>query len=401
LRITLLLTQDLDSPGGAGRFMPLAQSLVQLGHAVTILALHHDYKCLPVRRFNRDGVDVWYVGQMHVRKPGDRKVYYGPLQLIAVSIMATLRLTWAALRTPSDAIHVCKTQPMNGIAAWVVHVLRRIPVYLDSDDYEAVNNRFGGAWQQRIVAWFEDWMPSFAAGITTNTTFIADRFRQIGHPRLRILVVPNAVDRERFSVLERPDLPAVLSDLRRSLDIDESDRVVVYVGSLSTTSHALDLLLEAFRSVVHHLPNALLLMVGGGEDLDRLERKASDLQIAERTRFTGRIPSAHIPLYYRLGEVSVDPMQDSVPARSSLSLKLLESIVAGVPCVTGDVGDRQRIVGDCGLAVPADDPLALARGILSILENPEKASELRAATVSARDSHLWDHRIHTFTEIYG
>jgi glycosyltransferase involved in cell wall biosynthesis len=337
---------------------------------------------------------------MHVKKDGSHKTYYGPLSLLAVSSLATLRLTWAALRTPSDAILVCKTQPMNGIAAWVVHALRRTPVYLDSDDYEAVNNRFGAAWQQRIVSWFEDWMPTFAAGITTNTTFIADRFRQLGYPGEQIRVVPNAVDRERFSILERLDLPETLDELRRSLAIDESDRVVVYVGSLSTPSHALDLLLEAFRSVIQHLPNALLLMVGGGEDMDRLKNEAHLLGISQRVRFTGRIPATHVPLYYRLGEVSVDPMQDSIPARSSLSLKLLESIVAGVPCVTGNVGDRKRIVADCGLAVPPGDALAIAHGVLSILEDPEKARAMRAAAASARDSHFWDHRIHRFTEIY-
>lgn len=380
--------------------MPLAKALVQLGHRVTILALHHDYDHLSVRRFADDGVNVWYVGQMHVKKSGSHKVYYGPLALLLVTVMATLRLTWAALRTPSDAIHVCKTQPMNGIAAWVVHVLRRTPVYLDSDDYEAVNNRFGGAWQQRIVAWFEDWMPTFARGITTNTTFIANRFEQLGYPAERIKLVPNAVDRERFSVLEHPGLPTELEKLRQSLSIDPTDRVVVYVGSLSTISHALDLLLEAFCTVVQNLPNALLLIVGGGEEITRLKRKAKDLGISKRVRFVGRVPSASAPLYYRLGEVSVDPMHDSVPAQSSLSLKLLESIVACVPCVTGDVGDRGSIVGDCGIAVPPDDALALARGILSIVDDPQKARAMRAAALVARDSHFWDNRIHTFAEIY-
>src|SRR5690606_19175132 len=93
---------------------------------------------------------------------------------------ATVRLTWAALRTPCDVVQVCKTQPMNGAAAWVARLVKRVPVFLDSDDYEAVNNRFGGRNQQRIVALFEDWMPSFATGIITNTSFILERFVALG-----------------------------------------------------------------------------------------------------------------------------------------------------------------------------------------------------------------------------
>jgi glycosyltransferase involved in cell wall biosynthesis len=401
LRITLLLTQSLESPGGTGRFLPLAKSLSRLGYQVTIIALHHDYAHLSQKRFLCDGVKVQYAGQMHVKKTGNQKTYYGPLSLIAVAAAATLRLTWIALRTRTDVLHVCKTQPMNGLAAWVVHLLRGTPVYLDSDDYEAVNNRFDGSWQRGIVAWFEDWMPSFADGITANTSFIVERFHQLGYPAEKIKLVPNAVDRERFAILENPDLPTILGRLRQALNIEKEDRIVVYVGSLSTVSHGLDLLLEAFVVIARTDPRALLLIVGGGEDMERLQQKTKELLISSRVRFTGRVPAGEIPLYYRLAEVSVDPMHDSLPARSSLSLKLLESIVAGVPCVTADVGDRKAIVGPCGIAVPPDDAAALAQGILSILSSSEEAARMSAAAHKARSSHFWDNRVHTFLEVYS
>ena len=401
MRITFLLTQSLESPGGVGRFMPLAKSLARLGHQVTILALHHDYAHLKQRRFIRDNVDVWYVGQMHVRKFGSQKVYYSSLTLLAVTAISTIRLALAALRTPSDVVHVCKTQPMNGAAGWVVHMLRRTPVYLDSDDYEAVNNRFSGRWQQRIVAWFEDWMPSFASGITANTTFIAKRFRELGYPAERIRLVPNGVDRDRFVLLDRPDLPQMLDELRQSLRIREQDRVIVYVGSLSLVSHAIDLLLEAFAAVMQLEPDALVLFVGGGEDLERMQQRAVALRVSERVRFLGQVPADRIPLYYRLGEVSVDPRYDSLPAQSSLSLKLVESIAAGVPCVTTDIGDRRHIVGAAGVAVTPDDAHALATGILSILNDAERSTSMRAAARAMREPLFWENRVRLFASIYS
>ena len=401
MRITFLLTQSLESPGGVGRFMPLAKSLARLGHQVTILALHHDYAHLKQRRFIRDNVDVWYVGQMHVRKFGSQKVYYSSLTLLAVTAISTIRLALAALRTPSDVVHVCKTQPMNGAAGWVVHMLRRTPVYLDSDDYEAVNNRFSGRWQQRIVAWFEDWMPSFASGITANTTFIAKRFRELGYPAERIRLVPNGVDQDRFVLLDRPDLPQMLDELRQSLRIREQDRVIVYVGSLSLVSHAIDLLLEAFAAVMQLEPDALVLFVGGGEDLERMQQRAVALRVSERVRFLGQVPADRIPLYYRLGEVSVDPRYDSLPAQSSLSLKLVESIAAGVPCVTTDIGDRRHIVGAAGVAVTPDDAHALATGILSILNDAERSTSMRAAARAMREPLFWENRVRLFASIYS
>jgi glycosyltransferase involved in cell wall biosynthesis len=400
LRVTFLLTQSLQRPSGLGRYWPLSKELARLGHEVVVLALHHDFRTLAQRCFTKDDVNVRYVGQMHVRKVGSHKVYYGPLALLAVTATSTIRLALAALRTPGDVIHVCKTQPMNGVAAWVVHLLRRTPVYLDSDDYEAAHNRFSGRWQRRIVAWFEDWMPSFAEGITANTSFLAERFQSLGYPAERIRLVPNGVDRDRFALLDRSDLPDMLEEWRQSLGIGEQDRVVVYVGAMRTISHAVDLLLEAFVEVVQQEPDALLLLVGGGEDRGWLEQKAMDLKVSNRVRFLGHVPDERIPLYYRLGEVSVDPRRASLAAQSSLSLKLVESIVAGVPCVTTDVGDRRNIVGAAGIAVAPGDAQALAKGILSILGDAERAERMRAAAFQMRESLFWDSRVSTFAGIY-
>ncbi|MCB9005748.1 MAG: glycosyl transferase family 1, partial [Ardenticatenaceae bacterium] len=87
MRILFLLTQSLESPGGAGRFFPLAKELVRLEHQVMMVALHHDFARLAKgdRAFVRDGVQVKYVAQMHVHKADNRKMYYGPLRLLWVT----------------------------------------------------------------------------------------------------------------------------------------------------------------------------------------------------------------------------------------------------------------------------------------------------------------------------
>jgi glycosyltransferase involved in cell wall biosynthesis len=290
---------------------------------------------------------------------------------------------------------------MNGLAAWIVHKLRSVPVYLDSDDYEAVNNRFGGHWQQKIVRLFEDWLPSIASGITVNTTFIAERFKRLGYPADRIVLVPNGADRERFACLDAPNVPHKLAVLRRRLELKDHHRVVVYVGSMSLTSHAIDLLLEAFVLICERKPDAFLLLVGAGEDLGYLERLAHQLGIDRHVCFVGRVPASEVPLYYRLGEVTADPMRDTVMARSSLSLKLIESIAAGVPCVTADIGDRRAMIGEAGLAVPPDDAEALADGLLTILRSSERAVYMRNATKKLRESYWWETRVRNFIRVYA
>lgn len=400
MHITLLLTQSLESPGGGGRYFPLARALAAQGHDVTIFALHHNYRTLDRRRFVRDGVTVEYVGQMHVRKEGDGKTYFHPLTLLWVVALATLRLSWAAVRRPGDLIHVGKTQPMNLTAAWLAHRLRGVPVYVDSDDYEAINNRFAGRWQQRVVAWFEDRAPSFARGITVGTTFIGRRFESLGYPAAKIRFVPNGADRDRFKVLDEPGCADRLAEIRRELNLEEGHPIIVYVGSMSLTSHAVDLLLKAFAELSAHRPQARLLLVGSGEDLEKLRGLAAELGIAGRTQFVGRVPAEEIPYYYRLATVTVDPLKDSLAAKSSLSLKLIESIAAGVPCVTADIGDRRLMVGEAGVAVPPGDAGALASALRSVLDNPQKAAKMRRAARKLRQDNWWDVRVRAFTSLY-
>jgi glycosyltransferase involved in cell wall biosynthesis len=400
MRILFLVTQSKESPSGGGRYWPLAKALVGLGHEVTIIALHHNYHALDNRQYMEDGVQIKYVGQMHVRKIGNEKIYYGSLRMLFVALMATIKLTWAALRTPADVLHVCKTQPMNGIAGWLVHLLRRMPVYIDSDDHESVNNRFAARWQQKVVAWFENWLPSFARGLTVGTTFSANHFKGIGYPSERIFLVINGVERKRFEILHQAELADRLASLRSQLQI-EGRQTVVYIGSISLTSHAIDILLQAFVEVTDDLPETRLLLVGAGEDLDRLQKMAADLGIQDNVHFVGRIPMEEVPLYYRLGALSVDPRHQSPQAESSLSLKLVESIVAGVPCVTADIGDLRQVAGEAGIAIKPDDPQALAQAIVAILSDPDLQEELQARSLEKRESLFWDNRVHMFTRVYN
>lgn len=400
MKITFILTQSLESPSGGGRYFPLAKSLVNLGHQVTILAFHHDYSKDGRNKFQQDGVFVHYVSQMHVHKSASQKQYYRPLAMLWLMAIGTLRLSWAALTTPSDVVHICKTQPMNGIAGWLVHILKRRPVYLDSDDYEAINNRYQAGWQQRIVAWFEDWMPSFADGITVGNSFIANRFSALGYPPQRIVVVHNSVDRERYTNGATGSLEPRLKKLRIDLGLEEAAPLVVYVGSMSLVSHPIDLLLEAFVLVIEQIPESRMILVGGGKDIDNFKKQASALGLNHAVQFIGQVPMNEAPLYYKVADVTVDPRRYSVAAESSFSLKLVESIVCGVPCVTTDIGDRRDVLGDAGLAVKPDDADALAAGVVTILKNPTLRQQMREAALSMRKMLYWDKSVEKFILIY-
>lgn len=394
MKIAFVLTQSLDSPSGLGRYGPLARELAKLGHQVEVLALHYDWANLPQKSFVETGVQVDYVEQMHVQKSGSRKTYFGPGKLLQVSMNATRKLAQAVARSQADIIHLGKPQPFNVLAAR--YGRRGRPLFCDCDDYEAETNKFSSGWQKSVVRYFEDSIINFADGLTVNTHFLQNRYQSLGFPAEKIKVVPNGVERRRFLQT------AVAINLHKKWGLDPNAPIILYVGTMGLLSHPVDLLLQAFVTVQTAVPQAQLLLVGGGEDYDKLIQMARTLGIAPQTTFTGRIPPEEVPNYLALGTLSIDPVHDDLIAQARSPLKIVESLAMGTPVITGDVGDRRQMLqnGTLGLVVSPGNAPALAEGILTLLRQPALHDSMVQAARQQREQWFWDQLVTDFAKIY-
>lgn len=395
MKIAFTLTQSLESPSGLGRFGPLARQMAAQGHMVDLFALHPDFANLQPRAFTDRGVRVQYVSQMHVLKHGARKTYFSPGRLLGVVLAATLRLAAALYRSDADVIQVCKPHPMNTLAARLAR--RGRPIFYDCDDYEAQTNRFGSGWQQGMVCAFEDGIVRDAAGLTVNTRFLAQHFAALGYPLEKILYVPNGVEPSRFA---GPFDPLAV---RQSLGISAGAPLVSYAGTMGLLSHPVDLLLEAFPLVRQHLPQARLLLVGGGEDYDTLVALAQNLGIAAHIIFAGRVASESVPHYLAAADVSVDPVKDDDIARARSPLKVFESLAVGTPVVTSPVGDREAIQqgGSAVVLVPPGNPAALAEGLVTVLQSESLRAAARQQAEHERARWSWERLAGDFARVYA
>ncbi|WP_420629801.1 glycosyltransferase family 4 protein [Candidatus Leptofilum sp.] len=394
MKIAFVLTQSLDSPSGLGRYGPLTRELVKLGHQVEVLTLHYDWANLPQKSYDEAGVQVHYVGQMHVQKSGSRKTYFSPGKLLQVSLNATAKLAQAVARSQADVIHLGKPQPFNVLAAR--YGRRGRPIFCDCDDYEAETNKFSSGWQKSIVRYFEDSIVRLADGLTVNTHFLQARYQSLGFPAEKIRLVPNGVERSRFNHSPTE------TNLHAKWNLDPNAPIILYMGTMGLLSHPVDLLLQAFVKVQTAVPEAQLLLVGGGEDYDKLKAMAQSFGVASNTVFTGRVPPEEIPNYLRLGAVSIDPVRDDLIAKARSPLKIVESLAVGTPVVTGDVGDRREVLqnGTLGLAVQPGSPDALAAGILTLLQNSAQRDKMAQVAYQQREQWFWDRLIHNFVKIY-
>jgi glycosyltransferase involved in cell wall biosynthesis len=398
MRITFLATSSLDYPSPRGRWLPLAHELVAQGHQARLALLHHAYDRLPVsQRWQvSGGVQVEYVAQMHVYGPVGQRRYFGPAALLRVSLCAAIGLARAALRLGGDAIHVCKPQPINGLAGLLAARALGCPLYVDCDDYEAGGNRFGAAWQQQLVRFWEDRLPRQAAGVTVNTRFLQRRCESLGVPAARLTYVPNGIAAAR---LVPPD-PRLVAGLRAALGLGAAP-VAIYVGTLSQTTHNVGLLLDAFALVAQRLPAARLLLVGAGEDRAALMAQSQRLGLGERVLFIGAVAPAVVPAYLALAACSVDPVADDAVAAARSPLKIVESLASGVPVITGDVGDRAEMLAQAaGVLVRPGDAAALAAGIAALLADPARGALLAAGARARAAAYRWDRLAQVWATVY-
>ncbi|OAN44343.1 glycosyl transferase family 1 [Chloroflexus islandicus] len=384
----------LDRPGGR-RYFNIARGLVRRGMQVRLLALHPDFATCAQRRFVVDGVEVWYVGQMHARKVGNVPVRFSPWQLLLVVVQATLGMIWGVLCSPADWYHLGKPQPINGMAALIaVRLLRRRPLLVDCDDDEVTANRLTAGWQRAVFAFWQWLLPRIAVGLTVNTRYLAERMARAGQP---CVIVPNGVDSDKFTappVAIRAALAAALGVAGRP--------VIAYAGTLALHNHPVDLLFAAFGQVAERHPGAVMLLIGGGEDLPLLQAYTAQQPWRDRVIFTGHVPYPMVRALLSLADVSVDPVRNDSVALARSPLKIIESLAVGVPVITGDVGDRAEMLdfGAAGMLVSPGNVKALANAIEELLNDPARRAAMAAAAIAHARRYDWDRLAERWMAIY-
>jgi glycosyltransferase involved in cell wall biosynthesis len=206
---------------------------------------------------------------------------------------------------------------------------------------------------------------------------LADLVHAVGQPS--VLVVPNAVDPERFRRLPRDP------DRRQRLGLD-GRFVVGFAGSLKPW-HGLDTMAKAVASLPQGIKPAVLL-VGHGPERDAIYRTL--LAAGVPTVITGAVPHEEVPTYLALMDACFAGLTDDPALHYFSPLKALEYLAAGRPTVVARAGSLAPLA-DAGVALGyrPGDSADLAAQLLALASNPELGQRLSTAGRAYAEGRSW------------
>jgi glycosyltransferase involved in cell wall biosynthesis len=181
-----------------------------------------------------------------------------------------------------------------------------------------------------------------------------------------VVVIPNAVDVERFRPVPRDDA------LAASLGIAPGEPVVGYISTF-TAYEGIRFLLEAAATLRGRGRGFRLLLVGDGRDRDALVEQAHRLGLDDGTLvMPGRVPNDEIGRYYSVIDMFVVPRTTDRVSTLVTPLKPFEAMAMERALVASDVPPLREIVtpGETGLLFRPEDAADLATVLEGLLDDP-------------------------------
>ncbi|HEY8469922.1 MAG TPA: glycosyltransferase [Longimicrobiales bacterium] len=302
-----------------------------------------------------------------VLEPGaEDHPFVRPLEEAGVPVARIVLGSRSYLRERREVARLCRARRpavmhTHGYRTDVLHVgLARslgIPVVT------TVHGFTGGGAKNRVYEWLQRRAFRRFDAVVAVSRPLGEALGRAGVPRQRLHVLPNAWPGDHH--FEERDAA------RRALGVPADAFHIGWVGRLSPEK-APDVLLEAL-GLLRDLP-FVASFIGAGPEQPALERRASQLGLAERVRWHGLVPEAG--RWFRAFDALVlSSRTEGTP------IVLFEAIAAGVPIVATRVGGVPDVLGeDAALLVEPEMPEEIARALRAHHDAPgAAAARARAA----------------------
>lgn len=150
-------------------------------------------------------------------------------------------------------------------------------------------------------------------------------FEKWGIPYNKLMYIPNGVDTKKFS----PGKSKIKEKYK-------DRRIILYFGRLHYQKNV-ELLINSFQLVKQKIKNAKLIVVGTGNQFDKLKNMTSKNPDIDMTGF---VSDEELINYMRAADFVVFPSRGE-----NASFTIMEAMACKLPVISSDVGNAKKILG--------------------------------------------------------
>ena len=278
----------------------------------------------------------------------------------SVDLKGDLRSLWQMWKIMRDFkpdvvhTHTAKAGFIGRLVAWVA----RVPVSVHTFHGHVLSGYFGPL-KTRVFLALEQIAARMCDRVLTLTPSLKNELAHKFHvcPEDKIQVLSLGLDLERFY-----RKPRKAGEFLEAWGLSQEHSVIGIVGRMVPIKNH-KLFAEAAAIVAKEKPEARFVVIGDGETRQEFTQQIEDLGLSEKFVLTGWHNQLEL-VYSDLDVLVLCSNNEGTP------VSIIESLTSGCPVLSTDVGGVSELLrnGELGKLVPPKDPLALAEGILAILE---------------------------------
>ncbi|HTA83066.1 MAG TPA: glycosyltransferase [Bacteroidia bacterium] len=192
------------------------------------------------------------------------------------------------------------------------------------------------------------------------------------------------------------ELPVKVS--RKELGLPDGKNIILIQGAGINIDRGAEEAIEAMQ----YIDNSILLIIGGGDAIDKLKELSHKLLLDEKVIFIPKQPFENLVQYTMQADIGLTLDKDTnINYRYSLPNKLFDYIHAGIPVLASPLVEIKKIIeqykiGEC---IESHEPVELARTIKSMLADKAKLNSYKENTLKAKEELCWDNEKKILQEV--
>ena len=210
--------------------------------------------------------------------------------------------------------------------------------------------------------------------VTTISAYVAEPIARALPDGVPLAMLSPGVDTERF----RPDVDPAVWRGRLGL----GDRPVIVCVSRFVPRKGQDVLVRTFAAVRAAVPDAAIVLVGGGPFRAKVEALARRSEHRDAIVLAGEVGDDELPGLYAAADVFAMPCRSRWGGLEveGYGIVFLEAAATGLPVVAGRSGGAAEAVihGETGFVVEGTDDAAVVDAIVTLLRDRATASAMGA-----------------------